>query len=133
MDTEPKPASRRPGGKLQGKPIQGIDGQWYDKFGNKIPPQTERGPKNKDEEYSQRFWDRDQPDGLREVMIYNLESAVKRGTFSLFVDPKGITEKDKEKLSAYRLLAKETGFEIGEFVFSKETYTVTATISQIEK
>ena len=37
-------------------------------------------------------------------------------------------EEDKQKLSAYRVLARELGFEIGGFQFNERSHNVMATI-----
>lgn len=115
------PSPARPEGELQGKPIQGLDGQWYDKFGEPI---------GKDEVYSEQFWI-GQPKGLREVMIQNIESAAREGIFHIFGGPNGIEERDKAKMAAYRTLAQENGFEIGLFHYNRSTYVLTATITKI--
>lgn len=115
------PSPARPGGELQGKPIQGLDGQWYDKFGEAI---------GKDEVYSEQFWDH-QPEGMREAMIENIESAAQKGSFSIFAGHNGIEDHDKEKMSAYRFLAKELGYVVGPFYYNKSTYVVNATITKI--
>lgn len=117
-----KHQQKRPGGELHGKPVQGLDGQWYDKFGNPI---------SEDAEYARRFWDRGQPNGMRSTMVDILESSIQRESFGSFVDPSGITEYDKEKLSAYRMLAQELGYKIGKFTFNKKSYSVTAQITRL--
>lgn len=61
------------------------------------------------------------------------KQAKERGLFSLLVDKTGITEEDKRRLSAYRSIAREIGYEIGQFHFNKNTHTVTAEIKKIEK
>lgn len=112
----------RPGGELYGRPVQGLDGHWYDKYGTPI---------SEDEEYSRRFWDKGQPKEMRSTMIGILESSIQNGHFSSFVDPSGITEYDKEKLSAYRILARELGYTIGQFSFNKKSYIATAPIFRL--
>ena len=42
---------------------------------------------NKDIEYSNRFWSRNQLSGIRESMIEIIAVADKRGLFTLFVSP----------------------------------------------
>jgi len=72
---------------------------------------------DKDLPYAERFWQR-QPEGMREVMIENInEYALVSGLLTSFVNINGIDEKDREKLSAYRALARELGYEVGEYVF----------------
>lgn len=113
---------KRPGGPLQGKIIQGPDGKWYNEFGEQA---------SKDDIYSHLFWSRKQPPNLREAMMQNILSASQTGTFGVFVNPSGMTEEDKEKLSAYRVLARELGFEIGEFQFNKRSHNALATIKKM--
>lgn len=117
-----KHQQKRPGGELYGKPVQGLDGQWYDKFGSPI---------SEDEEYARRFWDKGQPKKMRSTMVDILESSIQRGVFSSFVDPSGITEYDKEKLSAYRILAQELGYNMSKFTFNKNSHSATAQISRL--
>jgi len=77
---------------------------------------------DKDSVYAERFWDKQSPtvrDGLREAMVQGIKSASESGTMGIFVNPTGLTERDKEKLSAYRLLAGELGFKVGKFTFNK--------------
>lgn len=139
-DREPTDNSpKRPGGPLRQKPIS-VGGVDYDPF---HPPKifqntdgTEEiigGRKfDKDEEYADRFWAR-RAKGSREVMVeYVHKAAQKDGFISSFVDPSGITEKDREKLSAYRKLARELGYEVGDFKFSPDAYTAIAPIKKVE-
>ena len=54
------PERKRPGGELQGKLIQGKDGQWYDRFGQRIETvELSAGHStqalDKNIEYAQRF------------------------------------------------------------------------------
>lgn len=127
--------SKRPGGPLRQKSVS-TEGVEYDPF---HPPklfqkpdgtQKLRGGKklDKDEVYAARFWE-EKPEELREVMIDNIcQAAEKEGFIGSFVDPSGITEKDKEKLSAYRQLARELGYEVGEFKFYPKAHTARAPI-----
>jgi len=80
--------------------------------------------------YASKFWNQHQTRGLRENMIENIKTAEKGGSFSLFVSPIGITKTDKEKLSAYRVLADEIGYKIGGFKFNKKSYTAQASIKK---
>ena len=94
-------------------------------------PLQMRNPADKDAEYSKRFWE-GQPDGMREAMIENIKSAASSGTFSMFAIMEGFSEKDKEKMSAYRSLAKEIGYEIGPIKLNRQTGTASAEIRKIE-
>ena len=132
--------TRLPGGEYKPRPIE-IDGEFYDSL---HPPKLFRGldgkevyvggeKLDKNDVYAERFWSRDQPKGLKEVMTENIRKATEeRGTFTSFVGENGISDTDKEKLSAYRVLARETGYEIGEFAFDKKTGVASAPIRQIE-
>ncbi len=116
---------RRPGGTLEGKPIQGPDGQWYDKFGEKI---------SQDAAYAIGFWKK-QPAGMREAMHDILKRAEQTGIMSSLASPDKGIEDDlelKQKLSAYRELAREMGYEVGQFQFDKRTGTATASIKKAE-
>ncbi len=87
-----------------------------------------RASEDQDEEYAKRFWKR-QPKGMREQMIQNVTvTGANAGFIGAFVDPNGPNEKDKEYMSAQRLLAKELGYEVDGYVFHKVSYTVTAKI-----
>ncbi len=119
---DPSPQSERPGGELHTRPIQGSDGQWQDGYGNRISETEAR-----DIDYATRFW-RQQPAGQKQAMQEIIQNQVELGKFSLFVSPSGISEGDEEKLSAYRLLAREMGYEIGSFHFNPNAHTVTAEI-----
>ena len=128
------------GGEYKPRPIE-IDGEFYDSI---HPPKLFRAPDgrelyiggeklDKDEVYAERFWGRDQPKGLKEVMVENIRKASEEsGVFTSFVDQNGINDKDREKLSAYRVLARETGYEIGEFKLDKKTGVASAPIKQVE-
>lgn len=129
-------ARRLPGGPYIPKPFV-MDGKMYEPH---HPPQLRKGKDGKveavggkqvkpDEMYAQRFWDR-QPPGMREVMIENIHSAAEKGSIGSFTDPKGISETDREKLSAYRLLAEELGYEVGSYVRNPKTYTASAPIKK---
>lgn len=127
----------RPGGPLVGQPAQGLDGNQYDQFGDQVDVPasynaSQNDPTNKDTEYADRFWVR-QPEGMRDIMIGKINTAVEKegGIFSLFADPAGISEHDKEKMSAYRALAKELGYEIGQYKFNPQTYCVSAPVKKL--
>jgi hypothetical protein len=120
------PQQKRPGGELHTRPIQGVDGQWQDGYGETISESEA-----KDSEYASRFWQNNQSPGLREAMQDNIQSRAESGSFGIFVDSQGITESDKEKLSAYRQLAREMGYEIGPFRFNANSYTATAEIKKV--
>ncbi len=125
---------KRPGGELQGRNVQGPNGTWVDKFNEPLGAKE-----STDMEYAAKFWNRQDKNlspkyagQLRESMRGNIESAVngKRGSIGSFVDPTGVTEEDKEKLSAYRVLAKEMGYEVGDYAFDKRSHVASAQISK---
>jgi hypothetical protein len=114
-----------PGVKLQGRPALRDDGKWYDQFGELLPENAQR-----DLEYAARFWRGNQPSGLRETMQTNIEHACLHGQLASAVSPHGMTEDDKQKLSAYRVLAGELGYLVGPYKFHKGSGTVTAPITK---
>lgn len=116
----------RPGGPLYGQPVQSVDGVWYDQFGKPFESDRQR-----DLNYASRFWRR-QPPGMKNTMEENIRQAEKAGTFNVFVDRSGITEYDKEKLSAYRELAQQMGYKIGQFQYNERAWTVSAPIEKSE-
>ena len=117
---------KRPGGLFKGKPGEGLNGKWYDPFGKSIVFD------HLDLDYSARFWSRSRPKGLREVMIDNIITGEKEGSIGSFVSPDGILESDREKLSAYRVLAQQMGYEVGKFSFNKRAYTALASIRKVD-
>lgn len=100
---------------------------------------SERGgadrPKSKaeiDRLYAERFW-ASAPEGMRVVYTTSIESAARIGTLSLFANREGIDERDKEKMSALRVLAQELGYEVGQFHLDKKQNTASAPIHKIVK
>lgn len=97
---------------------------------------------DRDEEYSIMFWKHTKERGLnseavREQMLKSLEVGIQSGIFSIFVNvrktPKGevdFDEETKEKLSAYRMLAKEKGYSIGPFQYHEKSGTAQAQITR---
>ena len=143
---EQLPEQKRPGGPVNFKPIAIGDVFYHPDFPPKIytseSGETEyRGGKtiSRDEAYSIMFWQQHQPDGLKEAMIENIQNAIKLGEIGHFVAAtktnKGfdIEQSDKEKLSAYRILAKEIGYEIGPYKVNERSGNVTAKIKKIEE
>ncbi|MEK7571064.1 MAG: hypothetical protein AAB553_02210 [Patescibacteria group bacterium] len=112
-------------------PIQ-RDGKFFD------PANSDR-ELTKDESdrmYSAAYWYENRetiPYGLRDQMISNIRSAGEpggNGQIGTFVDPEGITEKDRMKMSAYKVLAEELGYEVGEYTHHQKTHNVNAPISK---
>ena len=92
---------------------------------------------DRDTAYSMRFWSRNQPEGLRDNMRVTLEAAILKGVLTFFatsiISADGKKEIDgfnKEKLSAYRKMADDMGYTIGNFRLDQDTDTVNATITK---
>lgn len=97
-----------------------------------MPERGVSGPRDLDHNYAQRFWAR-VPEGMRAAYQTSIESAARTGTLAIFVNMEGLDEKDREKMSALRLLAKELGYEVGQFRLDKRSGTVSASIRKIAK
>ena len=92
---------------------------------------AEQGVNDKDAAYAGRFWNRNQNIvGLKDVMAQSLQGAIEKRDrlFYVLVNVSGLTEQDKEKLSAYRVLAGEIGIELGPFRLNKRSGTAVAEI-----
>ncbi|MBN1168936.1 hypothetical protein JXA63_03510 [Candidatus Woesebacteria bacterium] len=120
---------KRPGGPLVEKPVQGKDGSWH------YMGETIAEGDAVDISYSIDFWRRyvhDTPkfrESLRNAMIGNIKKSIDEGgEFKTFVNHDGIDERDKEKISAYRRLAREFGYKIGEVKHKEGTATAIGTI-----
>ena len=88
-------------------------------------------PRDRDLKYAAMFWEKGQPKGMLEAMSKNIQSASLEGKIHMFVNPKGISENEKMKMSAYRLLADAIGYEIGAYNFNKDgSHTATAPINK---
>ena len=98
----------RPGGPLVERPVQGADGNWYH-YGQMIPKKEAV-----DLDYAASFW-KNQPEGMEQTMMSVIETTAQEGTFWQYVDQEKMTDKDKEKISAYRVLAKQMGYSLGGF------------------
>jgi len=111
-----------------GKPIQRSDGQWFDAYGKKM---------TKDEAYSSMFWskyaDSDLCTRMQDSMTEILKSSFDKGMFNLFVSKSGIEQEDKERISAFRILANKSGYNLGELKFNPKSYTVSGKIDQSKK
>jgi hypothetical protein len=106
--SESSEAPARPGGALVERPVQGSDGNWY-MHGRRIPREEAV-----DYEYAATFWAK-QPKAMERTMMDIIEHAAQEGTFWLFVDQERMTDEDKERISAYRVLAKQMGYRLGGF------------------
>ncbi len=120
-----KPTLKRPGGVAYPRPPV-INGKTYDPFHAPKSVQNPDGTQgfiggkeiDTDTAYANRYWAREKfPDEMREVFQRAIERDAPTGQTGLFVDKAGITETDKERLSALRKTAEELGYEVGNFVF----------------
>lgn len=122
-DESPVITKRRPGGPLVERPC--FDGGSWRYFDERIV--------NSDEMFADWFWAKNKKPGMRDIMEGVIESAVTEGRFTSFVDSTGITDDDRAKLSAYRVLAREMGYEIGRYKFNARSHNVSAEIRRMEK
>ncbi len=140
LNTKPETVPSRPEGPIVQRPME-INGVFYDPLHPPKAYQKEDGsmeyrggkPLERDQAdklYSERFWQR-QPKGVRESMIDIIKERAEGGSFVIAVDPRGITDDDREKLSAYRDLAKQIGYEVGEYKFESKSHIVHAPIKKI--
>jgi hypothetical protein len=86
----------------------------------------------KDKEDARKFWIENDAN-MRLSMIKILEDAKKTDPPLIYVqiDQEGLTEKNIQKLAAYRLLAEEMGWEIGSFDVNSISHTVSAPMRQL--
>ncbi len=104
--------------------------------GHPSPEQQERDRLSrisKDVAYAMRYWEKRTDPNTRKTMEEILTTALSKGAFhiAVYISPNpadGISEKDKEKLSAYRLLADEMGYELGPFVLQRDAGNVRSDI-----
>ena len=94
---------------------------------------------DKDTVYSERYWERQNQkypgavEGLRQAFADNIHRAVGpdgSGYVSSFISTDGLTEDDKEKLAAYRKMATELGYDVGEYVLHLNSGTAVAPIKK---
>ena len=64
------------------------------------------------------------PKGMKEVMVKTIKRSLPTGQISLFA-----SIKDKAKLSAYRVVAKEMNITIGQWLIRSTTNTANAVIT----
>lgn len=138
-----KNEKKRPGKELTIKPIE-IDGIFYDPYNPPKLFEDSDGKKNykggkeidRDEAYSMMFWSKERPDDLKDAMKDILNDSLKTGTVSIFAGAEEsengfeLEQESKEKLSAYRILAKELGYIIGPYKYNEKSGNVQATISK---
>jgi len=68
------------------------------------------------------------PKGMLDTMRGIIRKSVAKGTIGMFADMSGYTDSDKNKLSAYRVVASDMGITIGQWVLNRETGIARATI-----
>ena len=70
------------------------------------------------------------PKGMLPVMRKIIRDSVARGWIGTFANMGGYEDKDKNKMSAYRVLAASMGITVGQWVLNRETGVARATITQ---
>ena len=70
------------------------------------------------------------PKGMVNTMQEIIRKSVVKGSIGMFADMSGYTDKDKNKLSAYRVVAAKMGITIGQWVLNRETGVARATITR---
>jgi uncharacterized membrane-anchored protein len=133
--------------RMLGREISIIVGQY--KFDRERGVAIAELVKDADAEYAERYWQymRDTykfknqeayekfVQSTKEQMKYQLEKSVDsesgEGTFNLMVDSSGITEHDKQRISAFRVIAREMGYGIEKFSFNENSGTATAPIKRL--
>ncbi len=80
----------------------------------------------KDKENAARFFET-QPADMRQSMIKVIEEAAKKDPPLIYVHiDGGLSDKNVDKLSAFRILAEEMGWEIAAFDVNSISHTVSA-------
>jgi len=70
-----------------------------------------------------------QPEGFEQAMQKNIRRSAEKGVISIFVSVDGMTPQDKQKLSAYRVIADQMGYDIGQWKYSPSQGTGSASAS----
>lgn len=70
---------------------------------------------------------------MKEAMIENLETMLRESSFRIFASLSGFDEKDKQKISAYRQLARELGMSIGQVTLNRKTGVASGPITKEEQ
>tara|TARA_R110002020_G_C15742336_1_gene725234 strand:+ start:123 stop:395 length:273 start_codon:yes stop_codon:yes gene_type:complete len=68
--------------------------------------------------------------GMLPVMRQVIRDSVARGWIGIFASMDGFEESDKNKMSAYRVLAASMGITVGQWKLNRETGVARATITQ---
>ena len=70
------------------------------------------------------------PKGMLDTMQGIIRKHIDKGTIGIFASMDGYTDSDKNKLSAYRVVASDMGITIGQWVLNRKTGVARATITQ---
>ena len=89
-------------------------------------PQLEEQVSEDDKQFADEFF-LNSPSGMKQVMIKIIEKSVLTGRIAMAANMGKFTDKDKRKLSAYRVLAADMGYTIGKWGLTKSG-TALATI-----
>ena len=89
-------------------------------------PQLEEQVSEADKQFADEFF-LNSPSGMKQVMIKIIEKSVPTGRIAMAANMGKFTDKDKRKLSAYRVLAADMGYTIGKWGLTKSG-TALATI-----
>ena len=69
------------------------------------------------------------PKGMLDTMQAIIRMSVTKGSIGMFADMSGYTDSDKDKLSAYRVVASDMGITIGQWILNRETGIARAAIT----
>lgn len=75
--------------------------------------------------YAQRYFQKNSPRQKAAIQQLIADNA-KTGVINTFVDMNGMTEEDKEKLSAYIVAGDEIGYEVGPWTYNRSGGTGSA-------
>ena len=70
------------------------------------------------------------PKGMLDTMQGIIRKSVAKGTIGMFADMSGYTDSDKNKLSAYRVVASDMSITIGQWVLNRETGVARASVTR---
>ncbi len=113
---------KRPGDPLRERPVQGPNRKWY-AYGKRITHTPDKA-------YAFAFWKRIKKPvrkGVLAAIKENIQTAAKQGMLAINVGAEmdGIA---KERLSAYREVAKTIGYTVGKFTHHKQSHSAIAPI-----
>tara|TARA_R100001244_G_scaffold126191_1_gene96507 strand:- start:355 stop:636 length:282 start_codon:yes stop_codon:yes gene_type:complete len=81
-----------------------------------------------DKQYADNYF-ATKPKGMLPVMQKIIRDSVVKGSIGTFADMDGYTDKDKNKMSAYRVVASDMGITIGQWILNRETGIARAAIT----